>query len=134
MLATAGPVARGQLRNDEVIGWLHELARFDPTAAIEFAVQHPERHGEADLVPQLFAGWLDRDEGAARTWLEAVPPGDLRVQLVPLVVSHLATEQPEEALAMAGELPGYDGSLETLPPFGRWDHADELDGQARERA
>ncbi len=133
-LAAATPIARGQFRNDETIGLLHRLARLDPAAAIDYAVQHPERHGQADLAAELFAGWLDRDERSARAWLDTVPAGELRVQLVPLVVSHLASEQPEAALALAGELPGYDGELEPLPASGKWDHADELEAQSREHA
>lgn len=134
MLAEAKPVAPGQFRNDEVIQLLQQLVELDPEAAIDFAVKHPELHGQADLAMELFAGWLDRNEMAARDWLGTVSPGDLRVQLVPMVVSRLASELPEEALALAGELPGYDGELETLPPFGDWDQGDELEGRTRERA
>jgi len=54
----------------------------------------------------------------ARAWLDALPAGSLRVQLVPLVVSSLASEHPEEAIALAGELPGYDGDLDMLAAFG----------------
>lgn len=134
LLASSKPVAHGQLRNDEVIKLLHRLAELDPAAALDYAERHPELHGQADLTIELFAGWLDRNELSARDWLDAVPAGVLRIQLVPVVVSHLASELPEEALALAGELPGYDGELGPLPAFGNWDHSDELEGQARERA
>ena len=134
LLAAAKPVAPGEFRNEEVIKLLHRLAELDPEAAIDFAVRHPELHGQADLATELFAGWLDRSEMSARDWLGSVPPGELRVQLVPVVVSHLASEHPEEALALAGELPGYDGELDSLPPFGNWGYGDELEGRTRERA
>lgn len=134
LLACAQPVGRGELRNDGVIQLLHQLAEHDPAAAIEFAVQHPELHGQADLAAELFGGWLDRNEGSARDWLGGVPPGDLRVQVVPILVAHWASEQPEEALALAGELPGYDGELDPLRPFGNWNHGDEIEGRVRERA
>jgi len=54
-LASATPVARGQLRNETVIELLRRLAALDPQAAIEFAAQHPELHGQADLAAELFA-------------------------------------------------------------------------------
>ena len=133
-LESASPVARGQLRNDTVIELLKRLATLDPQAAIEFAAQHPELHGQADLAAELFAGWQDRDKVSARDWLAALQPGSVRVQLVPLVVSNLASEQPEEAIALAGELPGYDGDLDMLAAFGPWHESDEVEGQVRERA
>lgn len=133
-LESASPVARGQLRNDTVIELLRRLAELDPQAAIEFAAKHPELHGQADLAAELFAGWLDGDKVSARDWLAALQPGTLRVQLVPLIVSNLASEQPEEAIALAGELPGYDGELDTLAAFGPWHASDEVEGQVRERA
>jgi hypothetical protein len=133
-LESASPVARGQLRNDTVIELLRRMAELDPQAAIEFAAQHPELHGQADLAAELFANWQDRDQVSARMWLSALPSASLRVQLVPLVVSSLASEQPEEAIALAGELPGYDGDLDMLAAFGPWHESDEVDGQARERA
>jgi hypothetical protein len=133
-LRAASPVTRGQLRNDTVIELLRRLAELDPQAAIEFATQHPELHGQADLAAELFAGWQDRDKGSALDWLSALPPGSLRVQLLPLVVSDLASEHPEEAIALAGELPGYDGELDMLAAFGPWNESDEVEGQVRERA
>lgn len=134
MLAAAIPVASGELRNDGVIELLHRLAEHDPAAAIEFAYQHPGLHGQADLAAEFFGGWLERNELSARDWLDGVPSGELRVQVVPVLVAHWASDQPEEALALAGELPGYDGALEPLRPFGKWDHGDEIEGRVRERA
>jgi hypothetical protein len=134
MLAAAQPIDAGELRNDEVIDLLRRLAEYDPAAAIEFTAQHPELHGKADLVDELFGGWLEQNEEYARDWLRGIPAGNLRVQVVPVLVAHLASEKPEEALALAGELPGYDGALDPLRPFGKWDHGDEIEGRVRERA
>ncbi|BCU79274.1 hypothetical protein [Luteolibacter sp. LG18] len=133
-LDAAAPVARGQIRNDSVIDLLRRLAELDPEAAIAFTRDHPELHGDPGLAAELFAGWLDRRETEARGWLDNVPTGALRTQLVPLVVSSLASEHPEDALALAGELPGYDGDLGILAAFGPWTASDELDAQPRERA
>jgi len=134
LLGAARPLGHGELRNEEVIGLIHQLAEHDPAAAIGFAAEHPELHGRSDLAAELFGGWLCADERSARDWLGGIPAGDLRVQAVPVLVAHLASNQPEEALALAGELPGYDGALDPLRPFGKWDHGDEIEGRVRERA
>jgi len=134
LLAAAKPLASGEFLNDDVISLLRRLADQEPAAAIEFAAEHPELHGQIDLVAELFGGWLDGDEMAARDWLVGIPAGELRQQLVPVLVAHLASDQPEEALAMAAELPGYDGALDPLRPFGNWNHGDEIEGRVREQA
>jgi hypothetical protein len=133
-LATAKPLASGEHCNEDVIELLHRLAEHDPEQAIEFAAQHPELHGQFDLAAELFGGWLEEDELEARDWLVGIPAGELRQQVVPILVAHLASDQPEEALALAGELPGYDGVLDPLRSFGNWDHGDEIEGRIRERA
>lgn len=134
LLASARPLAPGELRNESVIELLRRLAEHDPAAAIEFSHQHPELHGQGDLVAELFGGWLAANEWEACDWLGGIPTGELRLQVVPVLVSHLASDKPEEALALAGELPGYDGVLDPLRPFGNWDHGDEIEGRVRERA
>lgn len=134
LLANAQPVGHGELHNQGVIELLHQLAHFDPAAAIEFATKHPNLHGHLDLVAELFSEWLDEGELSARAWLEGIPSGELRIQVVPVLVAHLASIQPEEALTLAGELPGYDGALDPLRSFGRWDHGDEIEGRVREKA
>ncbi len=133
LLAEAKPLGHGEIRNEGVIELLRQMAAYDPAAAIEFADQHPELHGQFDFVAELFGGWIERDEMSARDWLGGVPAGNLRIQVVPVLVAHLASDHPEEALALAGELPGYDGELEPLRPFGKWDHGDEIEGRIREK-
>ena len=134
LLAEAQPLGHGEVQNEGVIELIRQLAEYDPAAAIEFAEQHPELHGQLDLVAELFGGWVVRDELTARDWLGGIPAGNLRLLIVPVLVAHLASEHPEEALALAGELPGYDGALGPLRPFGKWDHGDEIEGRVREKA
>ncbi len=134
LLAEAKPLGHGEIQNEGVIELLRQMAKYDPAAAIEFAEQHPELHGKLDLVAELFGGWIEQNELSARDWLNEIPAGNLRVQVVPVLVAHLASEQPEEALALAGELPGYDGELDPLRSFGKWNHGDVIEGRVRERA
>ena len=133
LLATAEPLGRGELGNERLAALLRELAETDPRQAIELAEAHGHLHGQPELAAELFAGWFDR-ESAAREWFDTLPPGELRGRLVPVMVASLASDRPEEALAFAAELPGYDGRFETLPEAGRWDEGDEFDGQLREQA
>lgn len=134
LLDAVEPVGHGELRNDDVIALLRSLAEHDPAVAIMFAAEHSELHGQLDLAAELFGGWLEGNELAARDWLGGIPAGELRQQVVPVLVAHLASDQPEEALALAGELPGYDGALDPLRSFGNWNHGDEIEGRVREQA
>jgi hypothetical protein len=128
------PLQRGDFRNEDAITLLHRWAELEPQEAIEYANRHPECHGDTGLVAELFAGWLDRKSMAAETWFHDLLSGGLRNRMIPVMVSRLASESPEEALALAGELPGYDGELASLPESGRWNHSDEVDHQPREQA
>jgi len=128
------PLERGDLRNEAAIALLHRWAEIEPEAAIEYANRHPGCHGDATLVAELFAAWLDRKSVAAESWFQDLSSGELRNRMLPIMVSRLASESPEDALALAGELPGYDGELGSLPKFGQWNHSDEVDHQLREQA
>jgi hypothetical protein len=133
LVATAKPPGRGELGNERLAELLRRLAEIDPREAIDLAEKHAHLHGRPELAAEIFAGWSDRESAALR-WFDALPPGDLRQRLVPVRVASLASDQPEEALALAGELPGYEGGDEGLPEVGRWDDGDEFDGQLREQA
>lgn len=133
-LAAAPPLPPGALRDEAIIRLLRELSATDPAEAVTFACQNPEVHGQAGLATELFAGWLEKDEAGALAFAGAFARGEARDGFVAAIASHLASQDPEKALAMAGGLPGYDGDISLLPPAGRWDESDEIDGSVREHA
>ena len=133
-LAAASPLPPGALRDEAIIRLLRELAATDPAEAVAFACEHPEVHGQAGLATELFAGWLEKDEAGALAFAGAFARGEARDGFVAAVASHLASQDPERALSLAGELPGYDGDISSLPPAGRWDESDEIAGSVREHA
>ncbi|RYD69119.1 MAG: hypothetical protein EOP84_29075, partial [Verrucomicrobiaceae bacterium] len=53
LVAAAGPLKRGQLRNEEVIELLHRFAQFDAKAAILFALEVESIHGDVELPAEL---------------------------------------------------------------------------------
>lgn len=130
LLSQARLPERGESGDPRWGALLQRLAESAPGEAIALAVEHEPKHGDDLLAGGLFGGWLDREPAAARAWFDDVTDEPLRLKLLPVLISQLASGAPDEALELAAGLPGSTGGR--VPA--RWESSDELGGQPRERA
>lgn len=124
MLSTIEPVLPGEIENAAAIELLRWWGEIEPIAAMEFVASHPHVHGRATLAAELFVSWLDRSRDDAMQWFNLRAAGELRWQILPMVISAVAQQQPRVALGMMVELTGETRQAAVSALFSEWGATD----------
>ena len=123
-LAAVSPVLPGELENGMAMDLLRRWAALDPAGAIRHAAARPDLHGCDDFAAELLIGWMEEDPDAAVAWVSSLADGDLHSQLMPVIVSAMAEENPAGALKLALALDGRHRGQAVAAVFSAWAESD----------
>lgn len=123
-LTSMDPILPGEIENDIAMGLLRRWVKLDPIAAIQFSAAHLELLGRDDFVSELLIEWMDSETDDAINWVKNITDIELRSQLLPAVISHMAQEKPADAMLLAFDLRGENRQRAISSLFAEWAEKD----------
>ena len=102
--AWASAIGDDALRNGAMTRLAERLASVDPAGTADWLMANP---GEATdrRMDDVFMAWNQKDPGAAYSALNSLPAGDVRTNALRGIVRSVATQDPQQAVALMNRYP-----------------------------